>query len=245
MQERAIIGFPCDLSEVQDDDGMAVFKNMALWCDPYRRSGPETMAVDEWLLETCQIPTLRIYGWKGNWGSIGYFGKIHDARDAIPEIHWVRRLTGGGIVDHRSDWTYTLVAPAGAGFSKSRGTESYRLIHAALSMALVEEGIDARLSSGAQQTGESLCFRNPVGHDVVDETGRKLAGAGQRRTKCGFLHQGSVALACSQAGLNTRAERLANALADQWRPISIEVPMSLIQRKLRERYAAAGWTQRC
>ena len=44
---------------------MAVFAKLRLWMDPVRRCGPEAMAVDEWLLETAEIPVLRVYGWAG------------------------------------------------------------------------------------------------------------------------------------------------------------------------------------
>lgn len=224
---------------------MAVFEKLALWCDTQRRAGPESMAVDEWLLETTGSPVLRVYGWLGNWGSLGYFGKISEARAAISGLEWVRRWTGGGFVDHRSDWTYTLAIPAGEEIHRLRGAESYRQIHAALAEALVAEGIHARLSSGEHQTGAGLCFINPVGHDLVDATGRKLAGAGQRRTKSGLLHQGSVTLPCTETAGDMRAERLADALAHEWKHVDLKVPTAVIGKKQRDRYAAADWTTRC
>jgi lipoate-protein ligase A len=224
---------------------MALFGKLTLWLDARKRPGPEAMAVDEWLVESTKVPVLRVYGWQGNWGSLGYFGKISEARAALPELDWVRRWTGGGLVDHRADWTYTLAAPAGEKICKLRGAESYRLIHAALAGALEAEGIDARLSSGDQQTGAALCFRNPVGYDLVDGAGRKLAGAGQRRTKCGLLHQGSLALPCAGAAGEQRAGRLAAALAEQWEHTDREPPEDLIERKIRDRYGRAAWTARC
>lgn len=222
-----------------------MFQQMLVWMDPVKRTGPEAMAVDEWLLETAQVPVLRVYGWLGNWGSVGYFGKISEAAATLPEIDWVRRWTGGGIVDHRSDWTYTLVAPLGEKLCRLRGAESYRMIHGALAEALVAEGIDARLSSGEQQTGAALCFHNPVGHDLVDGSGRKLAGAGQRRTKSGLLHQGSLALPCAEAVCESRAEQLATALAEQWKRVNFTPPAEEISRKTNHRYALTTWTQRC
>ena len=150
--------------------------------------------MDEWLLETAELPVLRVYGWLGGWGSVGYFGNLTEAQASFPGVEWVRRWTGGGTVDHRADWTYTVVAPAGGALVGLRGAESYRMLHAALAEVLVAEGIDARLSSGAEETGAALCFENPVSHDLVGAGDRKLAGAGQRRTNRGLLHQGSVAL---------------------------------------------------
>lgn len=224
---------------------MAVFEQLQLWLDPQRRPGPEAMAVDEWLLATATAPVLRVYGWQGNWGSLGYFGKLAEARTAFPEIDWVRRWTGGGTVDHRADWTYTVVAPAGSALAGLRGAESYRILHAALAEALAAEGIRARLSSGADQTGAAFCFENPVGHDLVDPTGRKLAGAGQRRTRHGLLHQGSVAAACDAAFSKIRAARLATALAETWQAVDFQPPEPRIGRMISTRYGCPAWTGRC
>ncbi len=227
------------IAVVADDayHGRVIFGRLRLWMDPVKRSGPEAMAVDEWLLETAETPVLRVYGWLGEWGSVGYFGNLADARASFPGVAWVRRWTGGGTVDHRADWTYTVVAPAGETLADSRGAESYRILHAALAEVLAGEGIDVRLSSGAAENGAAACFENPVSHDIVDATGRKMAGAGQRRTKRGLLHQGSVAVVCD-------SERLASSLAENWEIHEFHPPAEVISAKVRERYAQAAWTAR-
>lgn len=224
---------------------MAVFEQLQLWLDPLRRPGPEAMAVDEWLLETAAAPLLRIYGWRGNWGSVGYFGKLAEARATYPEIDWVRRWTGGGTVDHRADWTYTLIAPTGSTLARLRGAESYRILHAALAEALLAEGICARLSSGADQTGAALCFENPVGHDLIAPNGRKLAGAGQRRTCRGLLHQGSVAAACDAEFSKIRAFHLAAALAESWHIVDFQPSVARIGELIATRYGSPAWSGRC
>lgn len=202
------------------------------------------MAVDEWLLETMEIPALRVYRWLENWGSVGYFGALGEAMAAFPGVRWVRRWTGGGTVDHRADWTYTVVAPAGDPLAGLRGAESYRVLHAALAQTLRAEGIDARLSSGAEATGMALCFENPVSHDLVDAAGRKLAGAGQRRTRHGLLHQGSVAAGENAAHFPRRAESLAACLAQEWAAIETHPPADIIARKIAGRYGRKEWTER-
>ncbi len=221
-----------------------IFQKMQLWIDPVERTGPEAMAVDEWLLETLELPVLRVYRWLGEWGSIGYFGSVADARAAFPGLDWVRRWTGGGTVDHRADWTYSVVAPAGGLWAGGRGAESYRLVHAALVEVLAAEGIEARLSEGTEETAAALCFENPVGHDLIDSAGRKLAGAGQRRTRRGLLHQGSVAAACESAVSAARAARLVALLTGNGQPCDFVPPEDRILRKVAERYALSNWTDR-
>jgi lipoyl(octanoyl) transferase len=221
-----------------------IFARLSLWIDPVMRPGPEAMAVDEWLLETAEMPVLRVYRWLGDWGSVGYFGDLAEARMSFPGINWVRRWTGGGTVDHRADWTYTVFAPAGGTLARLRGAESYRLIHKAVAETLRLEGMMAHLSTGAGETGAALCFENPVSHDLVGSGGRKLAGAGQRRTKRGLLHQGSVAGACDPEISALRAERLASCLAEKWEVHAFSPRAADIFGKVSARYGRPSWTDR-
>lgn len=184
-----------------------LFDDLQLWLDATPRPGPENMAVDEWLLETSDRPVIRVYRWAGDWASMGYFGKLVEARGLFPGLDLVRRWTGGGVVDHRADWTYTLVAPRGTSLASMKGGESYRAIHSALATVLPAAGISARLATGGGN-GAALCFENPVNHDLVGPSGQKIAGAGQRRTRRGLLHQGSVAL-----GMETSQDFDPEALA--------------------------------
>ena len=223
---------------------MEIFKKLLLWMDSVQRSGPEAMAVDQWLLETTKIPVLRVYGWAGEWASVGYFGEITGAAAAFPGVNLVRRWTGGGIVDHRADWTYTLVAPQGEAVAGWRGAESYRRIHALLAETLVAENIDVQVSDGGEATGESLCFENPVSHDLIGADGRKIAGAGQRRSRLGLLHQGSVAVGCGEAKSRERAEDFASRIAKEWEIFRIQPDLEEISRRAAMRYALREWTCR-
>ena len=70
------------------------------------------MAIDEALLETAVIPTIRFYRWRSPALSFGYFGKFSDVAIYAAERDLVRRWTGGGIVFHGDDLTYSIVIPA-------------------------------------------------------------------------------------------------------------------------------------
>ena len=220
---------------------MPVFENLQLWLDPVARPGPEAMAVDEWLLGEVQVPLLRIYRWQGEWGSLGYFGSLSEAQKNFPGLQWVRRWTGGGTVDHREDLTYTLVIPISHPLARTRGAESYRLIHEALAGALEMAGVSARLSNGAEETGAAACFENPVCHDLIGSGRTKLAGAGQRRTKSGLLHQGSVAIKNAHV---TFAPLLAAHLSEKWESIDVSLPSECIGDLAKGRYLAPGWLTR-
>ena len=220
-----------------------LFETLQLWFDETARSGPETMAVDEWLLANAEFPVLRVYRWEEHWGSLGYFGSIAEARETFPGLHWVRRWTGGGLVDHRGDWTYTLVVPISGRLAALRGAESYRLIHEALGRVLAAEGTGIRLSGGGDSTGAAACFQNPVVHDLVDGQGLKRAGAGQRRTKTGLLHQGSVSGALTIEASRVRCQALGDVLCPIPAPFSSRPQQFEIER-LAARYREDSWTAR-
>jgi len=168
---------------------------LKVWLDSIPRSGPENMAVDEWLMkEVGGVPVLRIYDWEAEWVSLGYFQSLAEAKRIFGKApKYVRRWTGGGIVDHRDDLTYTLAIPREDELAKRRGSESYCAIHAEIARCLGEGGIACQLTEKDSTNQSAACFEKPVAWDLLGEDGRKLAGAGQRRTRWGILHQGSVA----------------------------------------------------
>ena len=210
--------------------------HLQLWIDPLPREGPENMAVDQWIAETAELPVLRSYRWTPGWGSFGYF--VKHAELPSHGLRWVRRWTGGGIVDHRADWTYTLFIPRGQELAEARGAESYREIHTALVSALSSTGMSARLAGPAAPAAGGECFIQPVEYDLLDPAGRKIAGAGQRRTVRGLLHQGSV------ASTPPAPEPLAVALARQILPLALDPPGKVISDIAADRYARAEWTFR-
>ena len=220
---------------------MLELENLGFWCDPVARGGPENMAVDSWLL-TQEIPVLRLYHWKGLWGSMGYFGEVEKAGKLLPEVSLVRRETGGGLVDHRNDITYTLVVPRTYGLAKVKGVESYRLIHSALATALENSGHGVELVRHDYDVDSSSCFEKPVEWDLINGQGEKIAGAGQRRTRKGLLHQGSILLRKSADG-SLILKRLAHELARNVSPVDLK-PSGQSFTELVRQFAADSWQKR-
>jgi lipoate-protein ligase A len=168
----------------------ALFATIAFWDDSRARGGPEQMACDEALLESAQTPVLRIFRWDGAWVSAGYFANTEDAKRMHPGRPFCRRWTGGGLVLHDGDFTYSLVVPSGEKLATIKAAESYNLIHSALARALREHGVETTASKKAARAGAE-CFAGAVQHDLL-AGGAKIAGGAQRRTRRGLLHQGSV-----------------------------------------------------
>lgn len=150
------------------------------------------MAADQAWLEESSVPVLRVYDWDVATVSIGYAQSLAKLGEALPGWPVVRRWTGGGVVLHENDETYSVIVPATHPWAETRPLDSYRLIHASLAEALVAAGFNGCRLAGPEDLIENpFCFVAPALHDVV--RGKvKIAGAGQRRGKMGLLHQGSV-----------------------------------------------------
>ncbi len=206
-----------------------LFQNLKVWRDEVPRSGPENMAVDQWLIENVgETPVLRIYRWEGDWVSLGYFQSLAEARKLFGDTpNYVRRWTGGGIVDHRTDSTYTLAIPRGEELATTRGSESYCAIHRQIAQCLGEGGIACQLTEVDSPNDSAACFENPVAFDLLDGDGAKLAGAGQRRTRWGILHQGSVAAAAGALDvfpsfLSNQSEAYMPDETARWREMAVK-----------------------
>jgi len=152
------------------------------------------MALDEALLEAMPRlgkPVLRFYSWSERAASFGYFQKYAEIERLTLLRPLVRRPTGGGLVPHDADWTYSLViAPSHEWYSVT-AVESYRRMHEWIEEAFVKLNVTTELANSSKEAQPGQCF---VGHEKFDLLweGQKIAGAAQRRTRSGLLIQGSV-----------------------------------------------------
>jgi len=189
---------------------------------PNRTGGAaENMATDFLLLQRyprAGVPRFRHYGWHRPAFTFGYSQKLSFVQTQLPpgeRFDLCRRPTGGGVVDHRDDWTYALVIPRGHPLEELRATQSYREVHEALAAALRVQGVPAttkkaeveRVAPNALLADQApwgqgappsagpagVCFQRAEIFDVVHErSGEKIAGAAQKRNKQGLLFQGSI-----------------------------------------------------
>jgi len=152
------------------------------------------MAWDEALLEAAarrQQPVLRFYGWTQPAATFGYFQKYAEVAQITLLRPLIRRPTGGGIVPHDADWTYSLVFPPGSEWHALRAEESYRRSHEWIQAAFTMLKVETEVAPCRQRGAPGQCF---VGHEKSDllRRGQKIAGAAQRRNQLGLLIQGSV-----------------------------------------------------
>ena len=234
----------------------------------------ENMALDFLLLQRypAPAPRFRHYEWRGPAFTFGFSQKIGFVRAHLPageNFDLCRRPTGGGIVDHRHDWTYALVLPRGHALYDERAAQSYRIVHECLARALMALGQPAvvkmecdqgetwgsdlgreksRASTLPQDTSISgICFQRAELYDVVNTaTGAKIAGAAQKRNKHGLLFQGSIEKsAVGPVDWEEFSARFAAALAQALGVEPQETPWPELNEDevagLIEQYSAPEW----
>jgi lipoate-protein ligase A len=171
---------------------------------PVRTAGAaENMALDFLLLQRYPAPEaarFRHYEWRTQAFTFGLSQAMDYIRANLPagtsaSFDLCRRPTGGGLVDHRNDWTYCLVIPRVHALFDAPATQAYRDVHAALAAAMQALGQPVALQDKRHPTeeGPTICFERPELYDVLNTaTGRKIAGAAMKRNKHGLLLQGSI-----------------------------------------------------
>jgi lipoate-protein ligase A len=215
---------PAGQSERLPYNSRTIFATLDVYPDHATRSAAMNMAIDEALFEHATVASIRLYRWHVPGLSFGYFGKFSEVAIYERERDLVRRWTGGGIVFHGEDLTYSIVIPASDSVFTESSMTIYEEIHRALAVALNGIGKDAVVAGGIHPGSRGVelapmragigdagynCFANPVRADVM-LNGQKIAGAAQRRTRRGLLQQGSIQGVALE---NDLAERFAQALS--------------------------------
>src|SRR4029078_9876877 len=109
--------------------GITIFAALDVYHDHTPHSAAMNMAIDEALLEYATIPLIRFYRWQSSALSFGYFGRFADIARYQRERDLVRRWTGGGIVFHGEDLTYSLVIPTSDTTFDESSMSIYEKIH--------------------------------------------------------------------------------------------------------------------
>src|SRR5438477_3128474 len=136
-----------------------LFARLDIYHDEGRHSAAINMAIDEALLETAVVPTIRFYRWRSPALSFGYFGKFSNVAIYAAERDLVRRWTGGGIVFHGDDLTYSIVVPASNPVFDESSIAIYEKIHRALCEALNRIGTQAVVAGALDSGGFSAATR--------------------------------------------------------------------------------------
>ena len=208
------------------------------------------MGFDEALLEVAAAhakPVLRFYAWSEPAATFGYFQKFEDIKSMTKLRPLIRRPTGGGLVPHDSDWTYSLAFPAGHEWHLLRAVESYQRVHEWLRKSFLACGLNSRLSPVSVRKVPGQCFAGAERFDLIWRD-RKMAGAAQRRRKDGLLIQGSIQPPGGVehvAWKNAMLEASREAWGIRWESMPAEIiPDRRAQELARETYEADAFNRR-
>ena len=237
-----------------------LFQRLQVCHDICPHSAPINMSIDEALLETARIPTIRFFRWRSPALSFGYFGKFSDVATYATDRDLVRRWTGGGIVFHGDDLTYSIVIPVSDAVFAESSIAIYEKIHRSLADVLAANGQVAELATVAalcerrkskkgdlqiaqrrskdRRSLDTNCFANPVRADVIMD-GSKIAGAAQRGTRRGLLQQGSIQGFVMETDL---AQKFAQALSANCSQFEInEEVLRRAQELAQQKYGTESW----
>jgi lipoate-protein ligase A len=196
-----------------------------------RASGPTNMARDEAVMEAVAAgnapPTLRLYGWLGDWLSIGLAQRIADVdRQAATAagVQLVRRSSGGTAVLHRDQIGWSVSLPAGHRLAPADIVESYRRHGEIARLFCAKLGVAGEAVSPEQARAPladpalaAACFGSLAPYEIVVDGARKLIGWGQVRRRGIVMHHAVLSrrfdASALVALLNTDRTRLADLLA--------------------------------
>lgn len=168
-------------------------------------SAKKNMELDCRLLESldgAEGPILHFYEWAAPSATYGHFidPSKHLRMENVSQmgLELAKRPTGGGIIFHVTDFAFSLLMPARHPDFSQNTLENYAYVN-----GIVTRAIGAMIGgSGPSLLGKeelshpspNFCMANPTVFDVMVD-GKKVGGAAQRRTRHGYLHQGSIFLA--------------------------------------------------
>ena len=212
--------------------------NLSYFADAEARSAAENMALDEAIFLQASFPVMRSFRWIRPAVSFGYFTRWRSVVERFGERDLVRRWTGGGIVEHGNDFTYSVIFPDR---NLASNSELYRFIHGALEKLLRGCGLPVEVSRSPDSPGSNDCFEKAVESDLKVR-GEKIAGAALRRNNKGILLQGSIQRIELPEDFTAM---FANALSEHTEKFALS--RAIIETAAliaKEKYGAAEWTQR-
>lgn len=156
------------------------------------------MACDEVLCEMLPAPfILRFYRWNSEGITFGFSQRFKNVLSTLDEKRQrykiTRRPTGGGIVIHEDDLTFSFIFPSESDFNPHK---TYEMLHTAIYNLYSERGIDislAKKDEGLYEVNNPVmeCFKKPVDKDLVFG-GRKVLGGALRKFADYMLYQASL-----------------------------------------------------
>jgi len=190
---------------------------------------------------------IRVYAWSRPTLSFGR----NEPAFRRSGIDIVRRPTGGRMILHHRELTYSFTLP---------GTERPRVLYdrlnEMLAATLAQLGAPVTIAKDTAVTGDGPCFAGPSSGELVFQ-GRKIAGSAQWREHGVVLQHGSILIDNDQEGVEPATLRAAlgrapttSELADAFAAVvdTVTLPLEPMvrdeARQLCQHYSDDAWTWR-
>ena len=218
------------------------------------------MAIDEALYSSfCDdplaIPVFRIYQWKGPSFSIGVSQNPQAELDLekckTENVPYVRRMTGGGIIFHDDEITYSFIVPENIYAPGRPVAESFKSLCAFLMIFYRKLGLEPCFAvdkpyNGVIGASSPFCFAGREKYDIVVH-GKKIGGNAQKRKHGIIFQHGSIPLSIDRRRIQDFSRRdcstsltetvSLNEITDY--SLSIEESVELLKSSLREAFGVS------
>ncbi|HAT71314.1 MAG TPA: hypothetical protein DCS63_00680 [Elusimicrobia bacterium] len=215
------------------------------------------MAVDEAICETMPAPyVLRFYNWAGPGITFGYSQRKRAVTEAVtaagsPITAVTRRPTGGGIVFHQTDLTFSFIFHSpGAYFEPGK---TYDRLHRAINAEYARLGISFDLLNEktrdyAVNDPVMNCFAKPVNMDIL-YNGKKVLGGALRKFGDYMLYQASFQAPDARANAATHRNAVIKAFGGEfgleWEVTALpETAMKRAAAVAESKYRSPAWNER-
>ena len=209
------------------------------------------MALDEELFNRYMedgIPVFRVYSWSSPSFTYGVSQRIENEIDmklcALDGVGIAKRMTGGGVLLHDNEITYSLVC-AKEDIGELDGVfVSYRKICVFLISFYRSLGLDASFALEAEDfearcAPHELCSASREKYDIVIN-GRKMGGNAQKRKRCAVFQHGSIPISVNWTFMRRYARSLPEDISSGVTTLAEELKHIPDKRTLEDMLIAAA-----
>lgn len=217
----------------------------------------EQMACDEAVCEALPAPyVLRFYNWREPGVTFGYSQRRKSVAEAVaaagsPLTAIVRRPTGGGIVFHETDLTFSFIFRSpGVYFEPGK---VYERLHSAINAEYARQGMSFDLLSEktkdyAVNDPVMSCFSKPVDKDIL-YNGKKVLGGALRKLGDYMLYQASFQAPDARPNAAVHRNAMIKALGGEfgltWESAALAPGLSEKTAEIAAgKYHTAAWNER-
>ncbi len=196
------------------------------------------MAKDQSLIDSLSsltAPLIRFYEWKAPTITHGYFinPEKYLKLDACKALGFdvAKRPTGGGILFHCNDFTFSVAIPKTHPQFSLNVLENYHFVNTKALQAVQELVSLANLAEATPKTSyREFCMAEPTQYDLLVH-GLKIGGSAQRMTRFGFVHQASIFLQTPPWELIEELLHDGKKIVQAMKATSASIGIPIVQKK--------------